>query len=350
MLKSYSSKAIASKARAMYGQRLTAADYNDMVKKDSVTEVALYLRDNTHYHQALNDLSLDGIHRAQLEERLRGARFGQYGALTRYCFSRKAGFYQYLYLLEETEQLLKLLRYIGGGSEGEYFFSHTKELPRYCTYNLNAVLAARDYPTLLAAVAGTPYKKILEKYPPRSEGGKNQIDLVLCERDLKVHYYDQLFSLIDEEFSHGAAQELKDIFLARIDAENLVNAYRLRYFFRSEPDYIRQVLLPYRTGSHKLIDKIIDCTENKELPGLLRTSAIVRHGSELDQDYIEGLTARTREKVSRRALRYSTYPAVTLVSYMTQMDIELDNVINIIEGIRYGLPEPDLRKLLILVA
>ena len=49
MLKSFSNKAIATKARAMYGARVTAADYEELIKKRSVGEAAAYLRDNTHY-------------------------------------------------------------------------------------------------------------------------------------------------------------------------------------------------------------------------------------------------------------------------------------------------------------
>lgn len=52
MLKSFSNKAIATKARAMYGARVTAADYEELIKKRSVGEAAAYLRDNTHYRRS----------------------------------------------------------------------------------------------------------------------------------------------------------------------------------------------------------------------------------------------------------------------------------------------------------
>ena len=39
---------------------------------------------------------------------------------------------------------------------------------------------------------------------------------------------------------------------------------------------------------------------------------------------------------------------VALFSYMMIMDTELDDIINIIEGIRYGMPPEEIRTMLIL--
>jgi vacuolar-type H+-ATPase subunit C/Vma6 len=37
-----------------------------------------------------------------------------------------------------------------------------------------------------------------------------------------------------------------------------------------------------------------------------------------------------------------------LRAYMTQMSIELENIINIIESVRYGLPVDEMRRMLVL--
>ncbi len=78
MLKSFSNKAIATKARAMYGARVTAADCEELVKKRSVGEVAAYLRDNTHYREVLTQVDPSAIHRGQLENFLRSLSYIQY--------------------------------------------------------------------------------------------------------------------------------------------------------------------------------------------------------------------------------------------------------------------------------
>ena len=42
MLRSFSNKAIATKARAMYGARVTQADYEELMKKRTVGDAAAY--------------------------------------------------------------------------------------------------------------------------------------------------------------------------------------------------------------------------------------------------------------------------------------------------------------------
>lgn len=349
MLANFAAKAIASKARAMYGKRLSGNDYLEMIKKDSVGEVAVYLRDNTHYRSVLAEIRTEDARRGQLEDRLRSLRYDQYTALSRYCFSRKAGFYQYIYLWDEIELLIKLLRFIGGGGEGEHFPHYNKSLHDYCSYDLGLLSTCRDYESLLENLKDTPYHEILQRYPPKKSQEKNRIDIVLCECELRTYFYNRVFEMIDNEFTGLAAQELKDLFIGEIDIENLAGAYRLRRFFKSDSEYIRRALLPFSTPSRKLIEKIITCEDDKELPSLLKGTRFLTEGR-LDDDYIESLTMRERERASKRAMRYATNPAATLVGYMRQMEIELENVINVIEGIRYGLDAADIKKLLILPA
>lgn len=81
MLKSFSNKSIATKARAMYGARVTPGDYEELLKKRSVGEIAAYLRDNTHYREVLTQMDPAAIHRGQLENLLRSLRYIQYQRL-----------------------------------------------------------------------------------------------------------------------------------------------------------------------------------------------------------------------------------------------------------------------------
>ncbi len=345
MLKSFSSKAIATKARAMYGGRLTKADYTELMKRSTVPEAAAYLRDNTHYGDVLSRVDVAAIHRGQLENLLRQERYNRYLRLIRYDFSREAGFYQYLFLWDEIQQIINLLRYIGAGSEGEFQIRGAE--PLYCSYNREALLRARTYEAVFEALRGTDYYKLLRKHPIRDGESKNKLDLVSIERDLTTYYYNRVFASIGREFDRSTARELREVFLRQIDAENITNAYRLRRFFKSAPEYIRSSLLPFRTPSHKLIEQII-CAEPQELDQILRSSHMGAGATDDDMEFIETLTLRLRDKYTKKMMRYSTHAPVTLVAYVSQMEVELSNIINIVEAIRYQLAPADIAKMLIL--
>ena len=57
MLSTLSSNVVLSKARAMYGRRLTGKNYRELLACQSVPEIAHYLRANTDYAPILAGIS-----------------------------------------------------------------------------------------------------------------------------------------------------------------------------------------------------------------------------------------------------------------------------------------------------
>lgn len=62
-----SNAAMATKAKAMFGKRLTASDYQQLLQKKSIPEIASYLKNETLFREALEGYSETGLHRGQLE-------------------------------------------------------------------------------------------------------------------------------------------------------------------------------------------------------------------------------------------------------------------------------------------
>ena len=328
MLKSFSNKAIATKARAMYGARVTAADCEELVKKRSVGEVAAYLRDNTHYREVLTQVDPSAIHRGQLENFLRSLSYIQYRRLIAFDFGQQS-FYRYRYFRDEIQQVVNLLRYLSGKGQGQasgqYDFHYDQRLADQTTYDLEKLVAVGSWQELLEFFGDTPYGKILRRFPPDPSG---QIDLMGCEQALSTYYYKWM--------------------LTAIDWENLTQAYRLKRFFHSDEAFIRRSLLPFRTPSQKVIDQLIGAGSTQELHAILDRNGFVPEGQDTEDGFIESVALIQREKQSRRDLRNSPYPAVVLQAYMTHLEIELEDLINIIESVRYGLPPEEIRSMLIL--
>ena len=65
MLSSLASNAILSKARAMYGKRLTKENYRELLNCKSVGEVAGYLKSRTAYNKVLAGINENEVHRGQ---------------------------------------------------------------------------------------------------------------------------------------------------------------------------------------------------------------------------------------------------------------------------------------------
>lgn len=346
MLGDYSDRAIAAKVRAMYRYRLTPGDYEELMKKRTVGDIAAYLRDNTHYREALEQADYADIHRGQLETLLRGLMYGQYRRLLAFNYSGKR-IYRYLYLKEEIRELLALLRSLSGREYDEEAERYRPPADRWLegniTLDLEKLADAESIAELTGLLGDSPYGKLLQRFPPNEEG---QIDFVGCEQAFYTYYYQQLLTFVKSELSGQAAKATREAVYRRIDNQNIVQTYRLKRFFRSDEKFIRENLLPFRTSSQPLIDRMIAAPDVERLHAILEEAGFAREGEVRERDYIESVILRLRARQSRWDLHNSTHPSVVLYAYMTHLEIELEDIINIIESVRYGLPIEEMRKML----
>jgi len=330
----------------MYGRRVTPADYEELMKKRSVGDIAAYLRDNTHYREVLGQVDPSAIHRGQLEHQLRSLRYIQYQRLIAYNFGQKKAF-GYLYFREELLQLLALLRYLSGKGQGQaagqYDFHYDQRLVGHTSYDLEKLVEIKSYSELLDFLGDSPNGRILHRFPPDQSG---QIDLMGCEQAFSTYYYKRLLTLIDRELRGDARRAMREAVYQRIDNDNLTQTYRLKRFFHSDAEFIRKSLLPFRTPSQKLIDRMIGAESTAQLHALLENAGLVAEGSYENNDFIENIVLHLRAKQSKRDMRNSSHPLVVLYAYMTHLEIELEDIINIIESVRYGLPVDEMRKML----
>lgn len=347
MLKTLSSKAILTKARVMFGRRLKKDDYDQMLQMHSVAEVAGYLKSSTHYAQALAGTDENTVHRGQLENLLRRDRFEHYIRLIQYDFSRETGFYQYIIVRSEIDQLLTTIRLMGSGSAVNYIYSLPSYLNRYASFRLKDLAGVGSYGDLLTVLRKTPYYKVLEPYRPQ---GDDPVDAVACESALLTYYYRMLLRLVDDQFSGSNRKALLELFHLEIDAANIGLVYRLKRVFNIPPEQIRTLLLPFETPSRKTLEKMLESGNTEQLRAAIVNSRYERYLAEGQGHvtYVEGLTGRATYDTSFRDMRFSMEPPVVLVSYMVVLQIELENVTNIIEGIRYGVEPDEIEKLLII--
>lgn len=348
MLKSFSNKAIATKARAMYGERVTAADYEELIKKRSVGEAAAYLRDNTHYREVLAQMDPAAIHRGQLEHLLRSLRYIQYRRLIAFDFGQQE-LYRYIYAWDESRQLVAFLRYLGSRQEeqgGEPYHSrYDRRLAEETSYDLERMVELKSYRELADFFGGSEYGRLLRQFPPDAEG---RLDLAGLERAISTHYFRRQLEIVDRELGGSAGEAMRRVFYRRIDSQNLSQAYRLKRFFHSDPKFIRESLLPFETPLAKTIGQVAEAENMAAVHAILDRAKLTQGGNPEDTDFIETAVQRIRAKESKKALRNSGDPPVVLHAYIDQLEIELGNVINVIESVRYGLPPEEIRSILIL--
>ncbi len=348
MLPTYSSNVILAKARAMYGRRLTRTNYRELLECRSVSEVAAYLKNQTSYGAVLAGVNENDIHRGQLEVRLRQKLFEDNSALCRYEVTIGEHFARYLISRSEIEQIMHSLVLLEGDVPEEYLFAMPAYLTAHTHLNLTTLSHIRSYDDLLLAVSHTPYRKPLESFRPAPGVPLNYTGI---ENALYTYLYGQVFDVI-RKYTHGeTAAQLRQMFESYIDLQNYLRIVRLRFIHGEEIDVVRSALLPFGQLHERHLNALLEAKSQEEIAAIMRRTPVGQHfiKSQGSYAYVEQLMNRTKYRICRRDIRFSTHPSVVLMSYIFLMEIEVGDIVTIVEGIRYKLAPEEIKSMLTVV-
>lgn len=340
-----SSLAMAAKAKAKYGKHLKSDDYAELLRKKTVQEIAGYLKNETTFRSVLEGINEYSIHRGHLEMLIRQSFYLEFLDLIRYGQSKKDHFYEYGILMIEIKQILMSIRLLSETDKT----SQIAQLPIFAnhmiSFDVEKLINVSTYDELLLVLKNTPYYNLLKPLKPKS---LLDIDYANFEVVLKAYYYKRVYEIIEHEFTGKDKQDIKDLFDTQIELENITKIYRLKKYYNASPDDIKKVLNP----TYKRIPKktLYEWIETLDAQAFLQ--AIKEHAYDIQTDvkefqYIEYQTDAIMFDLNKRLMRFSTNPNIILVAYLSLLEIEIRNIIDIIEGIRYKVDNDKIAKLLI---
>lgn len=337
--------AILTKARAMYAGRLTKKNYNEMLQCKNVHDVAAYLKSKTHYSAPLEKLNISSIHRGWLEANLKNVIYENIESLSHYDYTLGDKFYQYFIVAGEISQITRCVTLINTGTKEKYlrtlpdFFNERSQL------DLITLGKAETLEELLRVLEGTPYYEISRRFISKNSA---EIDMVGFSRALDQYSFEKMFELIDET-SHGKHREaLINYAQTAVDVYNIDMVYRVNKL-RRYGSSLQYTMVAVSGGSlpDKLLAELAEAPDEKTFMRLFRSTKYGKYLSQESYDYIELATRELLYRLSLHALRFSVYPSVVMLSYVTLLEIELQNIIHIVEGIRYNVRTDAIQKLLV---
>lgn len=341
MFSTYASNVIAAKVRAMYGKRITSQDYNNLMACATVTDVAVYLKNNTHYEKELSGVNELEINRNQLENIIRKKLFHDLEALCRYEISTGNSLAEYTIARTEIEQLIHSLMYLASGNPYGYLYALPMFFNKRTKINLMGLTTIKNYDDFLNVLKDSPYAAILAKHKP--EKGQN-LDLSAIEKTLYDYLYDKFFAAIKKNTSKKVRNELSEILSLYIDYSNFVRIHRLK----RNHSKVRFAVLNNGTLSARCIDQMCKAENDEQVLSIMKSTNRGKKIEKFKFNYVDELPDRILYNKCRNTIRFSVYPSVIMLSYIFLLQIEIQNLTTIIEGVRYNVHKNEIENLLIL--
>lgn len=344
MLSSMSSNAILAKARTMYGRRLTERNYEDLLACKTVPEVAAYLKNETVYSEILSGINESDVHRGQLEILLRKKLFYEKISLARFDMNSEKFLSVFFINRTEVEQIMRCISLLNIGRANEYAYELPVFFEKHTSLNLKAFSSVTSLNELCDILGNTKYARIVRQFIPQSG---ERLDVPKIETALYNSIFNALYDSICENTRGKERKELLTILDAFIDCRNYVRISRLRMSYHTSGEYARTMLFPHGRFSKAQINALLECTSREELMRNLKATYIGKSLNRVEYSIQSQMITAINLIYCRKNIRLSVNASVVMLSYVMLSEIELSNIINLIEGTRYGFSEEEKSRLLV---
>lgn len=329
--------------RSAYGHRLRSSDYRDLMGMHTVSEIVSFLQETQTYGEQLAGLEPAFTHRGHLEMLLKRNLFTQ---CLHFCSMeqlREKPFFRFFLYEYEIRELFKAVQL---GHDG-YISAMDTWLAPYLRFSQDELARAETPDQIIAAAAHTAYAPILKRFLYSEEVSYTELEI-----SLRAVCLERILKEAAQTMQGDDLTALTNLIGEQVDLINLINAYRLKSVFHAAPDTLAGMMLPIPGRLPKRIcQKLYDAPDTAAFEEILKTT---RYGRLLsawpdtpDSIRLEHAFQTLRCRTARNALHFSGHAAVSLYAAHILSQAEVQNLIMIIEGIRYQKPVSFMQSLLI---
>ncbi len=339
------SNAILAKTRSKFGQRLTEKNYRDMVSLSSLSELLAYLKSNTRYGAPLSSVRETDLHRDKLERWLLSAILLETRELC--LFEKTIGdhLFQYVIAQAEVNALTDFVRLLATGHPESYPELLSPTLQELSSIDFTRLFQVKTFWQLVEVLRDTKYGKVFSSFPASPTGVP---DLLMIEATLDNVLYHDTFEMLEDGFSDATGEELRAILELQGELLNIRRLYRAKQYYQVSSDILRAQMLRVQCHLNRThLQQLLEAENGQAILDVLKTTwygrFIGRYAPENIDHFADCVLAD--RCVSR--IRLSPRPSVVMLCYILFLRDELENLTNIIEGIRYGVPSAEISQLLI---
>lgn len=335
--------AVSAKVHALYGNRMTPEDYQQLLSKKSVRDAALFLREHRGYGAGLSGLGTQTIHREDLESALRHVYVDEYCRIFSFMQNDKELLRFPIYRAEQ-DAILTTMHHLTSTHMLEPVTTWAPVLGSKSRLDLVALKNAKTFSDIAAAAKDTIYGSALARISTADDRVPTQ---AFVDNMLQVAYYARLYKILSRNYTGETRRIVKRSLDNETDLLNLVQFLRLKKHFSPEDIQRYSFPLPCSPKLQKShVQQLLSTAGFDEAFQMVKDGPYGALFTSIKPSGLEAYLYTLQYQFSRRQLRAATPTVYTPIAYLTLKEIELRNIISIIECIRY---EVDPRSFVTLI-
>lgn len=342
VIRAMKNSALCAKVHAMTGKALGDRDYDAMMALKSVPAVAAYLIENTNYADAFYGVSASEIHRARLERLLKDHLRADVKRLVPFMSAGAKKFTEIMSLGDGIEKIKICLRLIKIGN-AKHIIEYIRQIPT-ARMSVSAVQNIESVDDLIELLRPTAYFEVLSMF----QGRPGRQKLFRMETALDTYWAEKVYKYAKKYLSGDEVKSVLKVYGTDFDLQNLAFLLRCKKSFEMTDDEIYASVIPkhYRL-TKDVISKIVKSGSYEEAVSIIETDTPYGQAFSKTDRFIEKRQEEYLSVLQKHMANINQYSIQSPICYIHLRRTETNNIVSIIEGIRYGLPPEKIKEYLI---
>ena len=326
---------IHAKLSGMYASKLKKKDLEELLKQNSTKQAIVLLKSLNDSFKDLEDNSrrinlkilLDDIFIEDVKK--------IYRLLDKYD---KPVFFKFLSIYE-IKCLKSVFRKLSSNSVLNEKTNEVENWSQKLFRNIKGLENVKDYNEFLEIVKLTQYAKIFKKYEKNIE----QINIFEIENELDKFYFENVL-VISKKYNNN----LEDMIGKMVDLNNIIWIYRVKKYYNFSTEDARNVTIhqSYKLKKSEL-QQLLETESENEFVNILNTLYYAKYMDFLELDNLEQQKDRYLYYLYKKNLNRNIFDISSIYAYFAMLELENNDILNIVEGIRYKLSKEEIRKKLV---
>lgn len=326
--------ALNSKMKCMYANNLSKDDLEELARQSNLKDAISFLKVKFPTLENLNE----NMHRKEIEQELNNLFIYEILKLIKYLNKSEKKILIEFLSKYEINCVKNVFRNVTTNRDSMLYLKNIDNWTTKIFKNIDGINRITDETEFLELIKSEDYYKIFSEY----ENIIENVPLEEIEVKLDKYYFQKIYNL-----SKTVNKDLQYLIGTEIDLLNIIWIYRAKRYFNYSIEETKEILIPINYKISKKVQyELLNCTDFNDIKAVLEKTIYKKIFSE--ESKIEYDKNKYLYDINIKLFRTKIFNICTIFCMINLVDIEIKNIINIIEAIRYKMDKTEIQKKIII--
>lgn len=325
--------ALNAKMKCMYSNNLSREEFEELLRQSNLKEAISFIKSKFPFLENLNEK----MHRKELEQELNNLFIYDILKIFKYLNKNEIEILMQFLSKYELNCVKNVFRNVTTNRDSREYLKNIDNWTTKMFKNIDGINEITEETAFLELIKSEDYYKVFEEYEEIIENAP----LEEIEVKLDKFYFEKIYKLAKKY-----NKNLLYLIGTEIDLLNVIWIYRSKKYFKYSENEIKEILIPINYKlSKKNIDDLINSEDFIDMKAVLNETKYRKVFS--DENRIEYDKNKYLYNINIKLFKTKLFDICTVFCNINLLDIEIKNIINIVEGIRYKLDKSEIQKKII---